>query len=132
MTFIIIVCLAAFMGGVLTALIGWGGTTEPFNARKFMTSVVKSLIGAVVIAAAFDYSQTTSPISYLLAFLSGAGVDAGLKRVTNAITNTPVPATIPETITLTIPPTPPPLKIVVAPPDTIIGSTNITLGSSTK
>jgi len=84
---IILVFLTALSGGIATSLLGWAATTEPFTPRKFLTSVVKSFIGAAVIAAAFDYSGTTNMISLLLAFLSGAGVDAGVKRVTDAITN---------------------------------------------
>ena len=87
--FIVLVFASALLGGVVSALLGWVSTTEPFCARKFITSVIKALIGAVVITVAFDFSGTTAIILLLAAFLSGAGVDAGVKRVTNAITAPP-------------------------------------------
>jgi len=95
--FVILVFLAAFLGGIVTAIMGWVSTTEPFIGRKFLTSVVKSFIGAAVIAVAFDYSGTTSIILLLAAFLSGAGVDAGIKRVTDAIKSNSTPSAIETT-----------------------------------
>jgi len=83
--FALLIFLAAFFGGVITAVLGWLDTSDKFNIRKFMTSVIKSFIGAAVIAVGFDYSGTTSVILILVAFLAGAGVDAGIKRLTNLI-----------------------------------------------
>jgi TctA family transporter len=85
--YIVLVFLAAFVGGIVTALMGWVSTTEPFIARKFVTSLIKALIGAAVIAVAFDYTGTQGILMLLTAFLAGAGVDAGIKRLTNTITS---------------------------------------------
>jgi hypothetical protein len=50
--------------------------------------VVTAFIGAIAIAAAFNYgSETQGMISLLFAFLSGAGVEAGGNRVVGVITN---------------------------------------------
>lgn len=89
--YLVLVFIAAFLGGIIAALLGWIGTTEPFIARKFLTSVIKAFVGAVVITVAFDFAQTASLILLLAAFLSGAGIDAGAKRVTDAIRNNPAP-----------------------------------------
>ena len=80
------IALAAFLGGITTALLGWSEASTPWNWKKFSSSVVRSLVGAVAIAAAMDYSGATAPIIYLLAFLSGAGVEVGGNRVAGAIT----------------------------------------------
>lgn len=77
---IIIVAIMALAGGMTVALLGWGDSGEPFNPKKFAMSIVHSIIAAVVVAAAFNYTVLTSPIGYLFAFLSGAGIDAGLNR----------------------------------------------------
>ncbi len=82
---VILVAVAAFIGGIVTALLGWIETQEPFNPKKFMSSVIRSIVGGIGIAVAFNYTGFAVPIAYLIAFLSGAGVDAGLKRVAGAI-----------------------------------------------
>ena len=83
---VIYVGAAAFLGGMITALLGWTESAETFDVKKFMSSVIRSVVGAVVIAAAYDYSGAANPIiAYLMAFLAGAGVDAGGNRVAGAI-----------------------------------------------
>lgn len=79
------IAIAAFLGGIATALLGWTETSTPWNWKKFSRSVIRSLCGAVAIAAAMDYSGATAPIIYLLAFLSGAGVEVGGNRIAGAI-----------------------------------------------
>jgi len=80
------IALAAFVGGITTALLGWSEASTPWNWKKFSSSVIRSLVGAVAIAAAMDYSGATAPIVYLVAFLSGGGVEVGGNRVAGAIT----------------------------------------------
>jgi hypothetical protein len=81
------VAVAAFAGGMATALIGWAEASTPWDWRKFSSSLVRSLVAAVGIAAAMDYSGATAPIIYFLAFLSGAGVEVGGNRIAGAIAN---------------------------------------------
>lgn len=78
---IIWVVLAAFLGGVAAALVGWGERKTSFDWSKFGTSLARSFIGAIAIAAAMNFSGATVPLLYLLAFLSGAGVETGGNRV---------------------------------------------------
>ena len=89
--YILVVILAALLGGIISSLTGWVATTEPFVARKFVTSVLKSVVGATVIAVTgWQSGLFASGINagiVLMALLSGAGVDAGVKRVTDAIAN---------------------------------------------
>ncbi len=89
---VIYVAIAALLGGVINALLGWTQTTDPFNERKFMASAIASFIGAVVIAATFNYSGLTVPASSMAAilalfnaFLAGAGVSSGVSRISGSI-----------------------------------------------
>ena len=79
------VAAAAFLGAIVASLLGWMETTEPFDLRKFASSLIRGIIGAIGIAIAFDYAGSAGPLGYLIAFLAGAGVDAGGKRVAAAI-----------------------------------------------
>ena len=82
---VVLIGLAALAGGIIISLLGWTETQEPFNGRKFSSSVIRSVIGGAVIAASFNYAGEITPIAYLLAFLGGAGFDAGGKRIAGAI-----------------------------------------------
>ena len=82
---IIFIGVAAFLGGIIASLLGWTETKEPFNPRKFASSLIRALIAGVGIAAAFNYGGGIGLLNVLVAFLAGAGVDAGGKRVAGAI-----------------------------------------------
>jgi hypothetical protein len=81
----IFIFVAALLGGVVSSLLGWISTTEPFVPRKFITSLIKTLTGAVVIVVGFDFAGTMGYAALGMAFLAGAGVEAGVKRLTDAI-----------------------------------------------
>lgn len=83
-----VIALAAFVGAMSSALLGWAqqDPPQPFDMRKFSGSIIRALIAAVGIAAAFNYAEATTPLCYLIAFISGAGVDAGGSRIAGAIT----------------------------------------------
>lgn len=82
---VILIAVAAFLGGVVAALLGWLKTDEPFVPRKFTASLVRALVSAIGFAAAFHYTNSITPIDFLLAFLGGAGVDAVGNRLSGAI-----------------------------------------------
>lgn len=82
---LIVIALVAFLGGITTALLGWSESSTPWNWKKFSSSVIRSLVGGVAISAAMNYSGATAPIIYMLAFLSGAGVEVGGNRIAGAI-----------------------------------------------
>jgi len=79
------IALAAFVGGMATALIGWAEQNTPWDIKKFTSSLIRSMVGGVAIAAAMDYSGATAPVIYLLAFLSGAGIEVGGNRIAGTI-----------------------------------------------
>jgi hypothetical protein len=82
--FVVVVLIAALLGGLCTVMLGWLESTSTFDKRKFALSALRSLIGAVSIAAAFNYSGSTAPICFLLAFLAGAGVNTGGNQLAGA------------------------------------------------
>lgn len=84
MDFILIAGSAA-LGGIVVALLGWTGTKEPFDPRKFISSVIRAVIGGLGIAVIYVFGGALTPLDYAVAFLAGAGVDAGGKRVAGAI-----------------------------------------------
>jgi hypothetical protein len=87
-TIVILVALAAFLGGLANALLGWAKQVPPtpWDWRSFMTSGIAALVGAAGFAAAFDYSGITSvPLALLAAFIGGAGVVSITSRVGGAI-----------------------------------------------
>ena len=69
------IALAAFVGGVATAFLGFLDSQQEFQIRKFCASLIRSCFAAVVIAAAFQYSDEMQPVDIALAFLGGAGID---------------------------------------------------------
>ena len=79
--YLFLILLSAFAGGVLFGLLGWVESVEPFVLRKFMATVLRSLLGAVGVAAFFDYASVGPPMSYLFAFIAGLGMDEGIKRL---------------------------------------------------
>ena len=83
--FTIEIGVAAFLGGIVMALLGWTESGLPFDVKKFMSSVIRALVAGVGIAVVFDYGANTGPLSYFIAFLAGAGVDVGGNRVAGAI-----------------------------------------------
>lgn len=84
---VLIVGAASFLGAMAVALLGWlqQDPAVPFEVRKFAGSIIRGLVAAVGIAAVFNYAGATPPIMYLIAFLGGAGIDAGGSRIAGSI-----------------------------------------------
>lgn len=77
----IAVGLAAFAGGMSNALIGWAQApaAEPFIWRKFVTSIVRSVVAGAGVLAAGDYTNTVVTMMVLAgAFGLGYAWDNGL------------------------------------------------------
>lgn len=82
---IIYIALAAFLGGLINASLGWLDSGEEFAARKFASSAIRALFGALLFAAVYAYSGTVGPVDIFAAVLGGAGFDGGLNHVAGAI-----------------------------------------------
>jgi len=76
---------AAFIGGIAAALLGWVDSAEPFQSRKFGSSVIRALIAGVVFAVGYSFANGLTPIDIGIAFLGGAGVDVLGNRGIGAI-----------------------------------------------
>jgi len=84
---IIWIGLAAFVGGILAALLGWLESQAPFNPRKFGSSAVRAFIAGIGLAAVYEYKEFLTPLDLLVAFLGGAGVDVIGNRAAGAISS---------------------------------------------
>ena len=84
---IVYVSLAAFGGGVVSALLGYLKAGEAFVAGKFLASVLRALLagGAFAVATYAIANGGISMLDIVVAFLAGAGVETGLHRVSGAI-----------------------------------------------
>ena len=82
----IYIAMAALLGGIVTALLGWLESSESFNMRKFGGSVIRSLIAAAIFAAGYQ-SNAVGIIDLVYAFLGGAGVDVIGNRISGSLGN---------------------------------------------
>ena len=79
------VSLGAGGGGILVALLGWFESKENFVARKFVPSIIRSVLAGVVFAVGYTVSgRAVTMADILIAIAAGAGIDAGLKRAVGA------------------------------------------------
>ena len=76
---------AAFAGGIAAALLGWIDSAEPFQSRKFGSSVIRALIAGVVFAVGYSFANGLTTIDIGIAFLGGAGIDVLGNRAVGAI-----------------------------------------------
>ncbi len=88
--YIVLFACFAFLGGIVSSLLGWLGTTEPFEPRKFCASALKAFVAALAAAVGGSLIPPVGTLALVLmcitAFLAGVGVDAGLKRGVDAFT----------------------------------------------
>lgn len=83
---IVVVALAATFGGVLSALMGWWDSKEPFDSRKFSRSVVVALLSGMAFAISYSFAGDVSIKDIFLAIMSGAGIDSLTNRALGATT----------------------------------------------
>jgi len=79
----ILVLLAAWAGAVAIGLVGFLGTNEPWDWRKFFYTFIRSGIGAAAIAYLSEPPYTEK--TYLLAFITGTSGDVIIKRAIDAV-----------------------------------------------
>lgn len=83
---IVYVALAAFGGAVVEGLLGWAKSTEKFDFRKFLPTLLRAAGTGGGIAMAYPLVQTAGfwP-GIVTAFLTGAGVDVLWHNVAGTI-----------------------------------------------
>lgn len=72
---LVYIALAAFAGGMLSAILGWIDSSEPFNVRKFGRSLIFALLSGVAFGVGYNFVGQVGVRDLFLALLSGAGVD---------------------------------------------------------
>jgi len=75
------VAIAAFIGGLIAAGLGWLESKEPFDPRKFGGSAIRSLVAALIFVAGYSFSNSIGILDLFYAFLGGAGVDVIGNRI---------------------------------------------------
>ena len=89
------IALAALLGGLVAALLGWMESGEPFNPRKFGGSAVRALIAAVIFAVGYQLANSVTALDLFYAFLGGAGVDVLGNRISGKLGNGSFPLSKP-------------------------------------
>ncbi len=82
---ILYVALAAFGGGIASAIMGWLDSGEYFEGRIFMSSVIRALVAGGVFAISYTIVGNVTVLDICVAFVSGAGVDVLGNRIAGAI-----------------------------------------------
>ena len=82
----LLIGLAAFGGAILSALLGWADSKEPFDTRKFLKSIIAGIFTGAGVAVSFTVSENPPGIrDYILAFITGSGTDVLSNRVMGAL-----------------------------------------------
>ena len=84
-TQVLYTAVAAFLGAVVVALLGWADSKEPFNGRKFLASALRGLVAAVTFAVGVAITSTAGWGFYAVAFLGGAGLDVLGKKTQDVV-----------------------------------------------
>jgi hypothetical protein len=108
--------LAAWGAGVAVAGLGWLDSKEKFDLRKFLASVIRSLIAGIIWAAAYPLDKPLSWEIVIGAIASGPFFDTVINRVGSLMGNSKFPLT--DTPKSPVPPLTP-----LDPPSGVAGST---------
>lgn len=75
------VAIAALIGGLASAGLGWLESKEPFDPRKFGGSAIRSLVAALIFVTGYSFANSIGILDLFYAFLGGAGVDVIGNRI---------------------------------------------------
>lgn len=74
------------VGALFSAVLGWLDSGDPFNARKFTSSILRAIIAGIIFAAgSFAGLETVVIWDYFVAFVGGAGIEVVGNRLAGAI-----------------------------------------------
>lgn len=73
----IIMALLAVAGAIVAAVLGWADSGDPFDARKFLSSVGRAIFAGLAVAATtlLIPNSEVNAANYIFAILAGAGID---------------------------------------------------------
>ncbi|HUW44746.1 MAG TPA: hypothetical protein VMW50_03030 [Dehalococcoidia bacterium] len=77
--------LLTVLGALFVAVLGWIESGEPFDFRKFAASIGRAILGGFLAALIFRDIENPDIWIYLVALLTGAGVDVAGHRLSGAI-----------------------------------------------
>jgi hypothetical protein len=75
----------SFLGALLGAIIAWLEATGNFDWKKFLASLLKGMVTALVFVLAYQTAKAVYWYDFIAVFVSSAGFDALLKRGQNGI-----------------------------------------------
>ena len=81
----LIVALCAAGGGLLSALLGWADSHDPFDGRKFIKSGIFAILSGIGFALAYQNIDGVTIRDVFTAILGGSGVDSLSNRVMGSI-----------------------------------------------
>lgn len=80
---LIIAVIIAGIGGALSAFLGWLDSSEPFDARKFSSGIIRGAIAGAVLATSIEVDITTRTL--ILLFFSALGFDVAINKVVKSV-----------------------------------------------
>ena len=82
---LVVVAVAAFSGGLLSSVLGWLDSKEPWDSRKFGRSAGFALLSGIGFAVGYSFSNSIGARDVFVAILAGAGVDSISNRAIGAL-----------------------------------------------
>ena len=81
------IALAALIGGLVAAFLGWLESGGSFDPRKFGGSGIRALVAGIIFAVGYQLSDSITLLDLFYAFLGGAGVDVLGNRISGKFGN---------------------------------------------
>jgi len=78
---IVLLLVAGIVGTLLSIVLGWSESNDPFDVKKLVSSLIRGSIGAVIyIIGTYAAAINVSIFDYIVVFIFAAGFEALLKR----------------------------------------------------
>jgi len=86
-TELLILALVSILGAITSATLGWLESSKPFDARKYISSIIRGILSGLVVFIGYQFANldTLTPFDYVIAFLMGAGVDVLGHRIAKIV-----------------------------------------------
>ena len=80
----ILIAIAAFGGGMLSAGLGYLESGSAFDPKKFGASVIRAVVAGIIFAVGYVFSDGIGIVDILIAIVGGAGIDVLGNRAAGA------------------------------------------------
>jgi hypothetical protein len=82
----LIMALLAVAGAIFAAVLGWGESGDPFDARKFLSSIGRAIVAGLLVATGLIAVPTeVNMLIYIGSFVAGMGIDAAGNRIAGIV-----------------------------------------------